>query len=147
MTSRRVASIAAVLGGIGWLVKVALVWARGGENTSAGLVGVMFVAGLVCIVVALGAGGYTLVRTAPAWLRAVVTVAVPVLVLMVWQMLDEAVKAVYTDEGWLRDELNVVLAALVAVATGAWTLTRRQPDSPGPPERPAAATHRRRATG
>jgi hypothetical protein len=146
MTSRRVASIAAVLGGLGWLVKVALIWAGGGEDADRGLVGVMFVAGLVCIVVALGAAGYTLVRTAPAWLRAVVTVAVPALVLVVWQMLDQAVKAVYTDEGWLRDELNVILAALVAVAAGVWALTLRQAASPEPTERPAAATHRRRAS-
>ena len=143
MTSRRAAAVAAVVGGVGWLGKVALIWANGGQNTDRDLVGVLFAVGLVGVVVALGAAGYALVRTAPVWLRAVVTVAVPVLVLMVWQMLDQAIKAVYTDEGWLRDEVNIVLAALVALAGGVWGLVGRQPSTP---ERPAAPAPRRRAT-
>jgi hypothetical protein len=144
MTSRRVASVAGVIAGVGWLAKAALIWANGGQNTGGGLMGVVFLAGLIGVVVALGAAGYALVRTAPLWLRAVVTVAVPLLVMMVWQLLDQAIKAVYTDEGWLRGELSIILAALTAVAAGTWGLARQQ--QPPSPERPATAAPRRRAT-
>jgi hypothetical protein len=143
MTSTRAASVAAVLGGVGWLGRVTLIWANGGDSTDRGLVGAMFVVGLLGVVVALALAGYALVRTAPVWLRAVVTVAVPVLVLMVWQVLDPAIKAVYTDEGWLRDELIIILAALVALVGGVWGLVGTQPLTP---ERPAPPAPRRRAT-
>jgi len=126
MDPRRIASVAALVGGVCWLVRVALIWAGGGENTDGGLVGVMFLLGLVGLVVALAAAGYTLVETAPVWLRAVVVVATPLLVFMVWQMIDQAILAVYTSGGWLRGELNVLLAALVALALGGWGLRRHR---------------------
>lgn len=133
MDPRRLASVAAVLGGVGWLVKVGLIWANGGTNTGDGLVGVMFLVGLAGLVVALAAAGYTLVETAPVWLRAVVTVATPLLVMMVWQMLDRAIKAVYTDETWVRDEVNIVLGGVVALVLGLWGLRRGRPDRPARP--------------
>lgn len=151
MNPRRFASVAALVGGIAWLVKVALVWAGGGEN-DAGLVGAVFVLGLAGVVVALAAAGYALVATAPGWLRAVVTVATPLLVLMVWQLLDQAVRAVYTTDTWLRGELGIVLAAVVALVLGAWGLRRQRPvgdpaDSTGPAaeEPPARPVRGRRA--
>lgn len=133
MDPRRVASVAAVLGGLGWLTKVGLIWANDGSNTGDGLVGVMFFVGLAGLVAALAAAGYTLVETAPVWLRLVVTVATPVLVMLVWQMLDQAIKAVYTQQTWLRDEVNIVLAAVVALVLGLWGLRRRRPDRPKGP--------------
>jgi hypothetical protein len=141
MDPRRIASIAAVVGGLGWLLKVALIWGNGGENTDGGLVGVMYLLGLVGLVVALGAAGYTLVETAPVWLRAVVVVAMPLLVFMVWQMVDQAIKALYTTENWLQDELSIVLAGLIALALGVWGFRRHRPASGqriavDPPARP-----------
>lgn len=129
MEPRRVASIAAVLGGLVWLVKVGLIWANGGENTGSGLVAVAFFGGLALLVVALAASGYTLVETAPVWLRAIVTVCTPLLVMMVWQLLDQAIKAVYTAEGWLRGELNIILAAVVALLLGLWEIRRVPPSA------------------
>jgi len=126
MDPRRIASSAAVVGAVAWLTKVGMIWANGGANTDKGLVGVMFFVGLAGVVVALAAAGYTLVDTAPVWLRGIVVVATPVLVLIVWQLLDQAIKAVYTEEGWLRDEINIVLAAVLALGLGAWALTRRR---------------------
>jgi hypothetical protein len=116
--------VAALTGGVGWLVKVALIWANGGENTDSGLVGVMYLVGLVGLVVALGAAGYTLAEKAPVWLRAVVVVATPLLVMVVWVLLDQAVRAVYTTEGWFRDEVTVLLTAVVALLLGGWGLRR-----------------------
>ena len=132
--------MAALAGGVGWLVKVALIWANGGENTDSGLVGVMYVVGLVALVVSLGAAGYTLAEKAPVWLRAVVVVATPLLVMMVWVLLDQGIRAVYTTEGWFRDEVTVLLTAVVALLLGGWGLRRgRAAAEPAlPPGRRAA---------
>lgn len=124
MTPSKIASVAALVGGLGWLAKVTLVWTNGGTNTESGAVGVMFFVGLAGVLVALAAGGYALVATAPIWLRAVVSVALPLLVLMVWQLLDGVVKALYTENSWLRGELNILLAAVVAVVLGLLGLQR-----------------------
>lgn len=145
MDPRRVASTAAVVGGVGWLAKIVLIWLNGGENTATGLVGIMHFVGLAGVFVALAAAGYTLVEKAPVWLRAVVAVATPLLVLMVWALLDQAIKAMYTTEGWLRDELSILVAAVIAVALGAWGFTRHRPeDAPADPP-PAPPVRGRRA--
>lgn len=140
MDPRRIASIAAVVGGVGWLAKVALIWANNGENTDSGLVGIMYGIGLVGLFVALAAAGYTLVETAPVWLRAVVAVATPLLVLMVWVLLNQAILAVYPGDSWLRDELGILVAAVIAVLMGLWGFRRKRPDEPAdepdPPTRP-----------
>jgi len=141
MDPRRIAASAAVVGGVAWLTKVGMIWANGGANTDEGLVGVMYLVGLLGMVVALGAAGYTLVETAPVWLRVVVVVATPVLVLMVWVMLGEGIKAVYSGEGWLRDEINIVLAAVVALGLGAWALTRGRSEDAARPVGGHRATH------
>lgn len=142
MDPRRVASITAVLGGLAWLAKVGLIWANGGENTDTGPVAVAFFVGLGGVVLALAAAGYTLVEKAPVWLRAVVAVCTPLLVMMVWQLLDQAIKAVYAEETWLRDELNVVLAAVLAVLLGLWGFTRHAAATHHP-DPPAHARHGR----
>jgi hypothetical protein len=126
MNPRTIASVAAVVGGVGWLLEVVLIAANGGSNTDGGLVGVMYLVGLLGLVVALAAAGYTLVETAPVWLRAVVVVATPLLVFMVWQMIDQAIKALDAGDGWLGDELDILLAGVIALALGAWGLARRR---------------------
>jgi hypothetical protein len=128
MDPRRIASIAAVLGGIGWLAKVGLIWLGGGD-TDSGLVTILGVAGWALFALALAAAGYTLVEKAPVWLRAVVAVAMPLLVLMVWVLLDQGIKAVYPGESWLRDEVSVLVAAVIAIGLGFWGFGRHRPES------------------
>lgn len=125
----KIASIAALIGGACWLTKVGLIWANGGTNTDEGLVGVMFFVGLAGLVIALAVGGYALVATAPIWLRGVVSIALPVMVIMVWQVVDDLIKAIYTEDNWIQGELNIVLAAVIAVGLGLWKV--RRPSSGG----------------
>lgn len=126
MDPRRIASIAAVVGGASWLLEVVLTWSDG----SSGPAGMLFYVGLVALAVALGAGGYTLVETAPLWLRAVVVVATPALVLMVWQMVDAALEAMFSDEGSRGAEASVLIAAVFALVLGGWGFTRhRDPET------------------
>jgi hypothetical protein len=130
MDARRTASAAAVVGGLGWLAGVALTWV---EGTDPALGHAASVLGLVGLVVALAAAGYTLAEQAPVWLRAVVVVATPLLVVAVWVLLDEGVRAVYPGEGWLADEVTRLLTAVVALLAGAWGLRGRRGGSQAAP--------------
>jgi hypothetical protein len=143
MDPRRIASTAAVVGSVGWLTKVGLVWANGADGVDPGLISALDGIGLVGIGVAFAAAGYTLVETAPGWLRALVTVATVLLVLMVWMLVVEAIESVYTADTWLREELGVIGAAVVALVMGLWGFRRRR--RPEGPEPPAPARGRRAA--
>ncbi len=108
MGPRRIAGIAAVLGGAGWVLSSALT----GSDESGGHGGPLFYGGLVLLALALAAAGYALVEKAPVWLRLVVATAVPLLVLMIWQLLDQALAASFTE----------LLGGALAVALGLWAL-------------------------
>jgi hypothetical protein len=139
MAARRIASVAALLGGAAWLAEIGLVRADGGANTEGGPAATLFLVGLACIVIATGAAGYTLAEKAPVWLRVVVMVATPLLVMMVWQMLDRAVAAVPIEQTRLLGQADVILAAVIALLLGGWGLRRR-----GPGAVPDAPVHRGR---
>lgn len=135
MDPRRIASVAAVLGGLVWLVRVGLI----GAGAAPDVADVLLVVGLALLVVALAAAGYTLVETAPVWLRAVVALATPLLVLMIWQLLDQAIKGVWDGDSWLREEAARLVAAVIALVVGVWGFGRRRParetdaEPPAPP--------------
>lgn len=126
MEPRRVASLAAVLAGLAWAATVALAWAAHQHHTGPGPVGVAYLTGLGCLVLALGAAGYTLVTRAPVWLRAVVVVATPLLGVMVLALLGQGVEAVYPGDSWLRDELSTAAGAVLALLLGLVGLWRRR---------------------
>jgi len=141
MDPRRIASIAAVVGGVGWLAKVLLIWLADGD-TDSGLVTLLTVLGWAAFAIALAAAGYTLVERAPVWLRGVVAVATPLLVLMVWQLLDQGIKAVYGGDSWFRDEVSVLVAAVIALVMGLWGFGKHRPE---PVEKPKPPARGRRA--
>lgn len=126
MDPRRVASIGALLGGLVWLAEAVVIWTGGEDRAESGLVWTLFLVGIVVLFVALAAAGYTLVEKAPVWLRAVVAVATPLLVLMVWQLVDQAV----------GDAASAVVGGVVALGLGAWGLRRRSGSPADPPEPP-----------
>jgi hypothetical protein len=138
MDPRRIASTAAIVGGVALLMKVGLIWGNGGVATNDGPVLLMYVLGFAALFVALAAAGYTLVESAPVWLRGVVAIATPLLVLMMWELFDQGVKSVYPGNSWVRDEVSIVLAAGLAILMGMWGFTRHRPyyeedEAPLPP--------------
>lgn len=71
--------------------------------------GTLFWIGMAAMLVALAAAGYTLVATAPVWLRAVVTVATVALGYMLWFLVDDGISA---------DHLSALVAGVVLLAGG-----------------------------
>ena len=84
MTVSRLGSVAAIVGGLVWILVAALAW--GDEDPG----GVLYVVGYALLLVAGAAMGYSLVAKAPVWLRAVVTVANAALGAMLWLILDDS---------------------------------------------------------
>lgn len=84
MAPRKIGSFVALLGGVVWLVAAVLEW--GAEPNR-----ILYLAGLALMLLALAAGGYALVATAPVWLRVVVALATPALGYMVWLIIFDAV--------------------------------------------------------
>lgn len=145
MDPRRVASITALLGGIAWFTKVGMIWFNEGENTNSGVIGMLDIAGWALFAIALGAAGYTLVEKAPVWLRGVVAIATMLLVLMLWVLVDQGIKAVYPGDSWLRDEVSVLVAAVIAILMGIWGFGRHRPEPPRGSRRTPPARGRRAA--
>jgi hypothetical protein len=108
MSVSRAAGMAAVLGGLVWLVAAALDWGRDVNP-------VVYTVGLVWFLVASMGLGYGLVDKAPVWLRAVVSVATPLLGYGVWFTISDAFSSNY---------LPVLAAGLLLVAIGVLVLVR-----------------------
>src|SRR6478736_10531041 len=114
MNVSRAAAAAAVLGGLVWLVAGLLDW---GQDVNA----VASTVGLVCYLLGLMGLGYRLVDHAPVWLRAVVTVATPLLGYGVWFTVDDAFTSSY---------LPVLVAGLLLVGIGGLVLARSRDAAP-----------------
>jgi hypothetical protein len=117
MNVTRAAALAAVLGGLVWVVAAAV---DQGGNVNPTLRGV----GLLCVLAALAASGYALVPTAPLWLRALVCLATPALGYAVWATVRDAFDT---------NSLPVLAGGLVALAIGGLVLARTRGDEVDPP--------------
>jgi hypothetical protein len=123
-----------------------MIWGNGGQDTDSEPIALMYKAGFAVLALAIAAAGYTLVETAPVWLRMVVAIATPLLVLMVWMLMDQGIKDVYPGDSWVRDELSVVVAAVIALIMGVWGAGRRRPvHDDEPTVQPHVAVRGRRA--
>ena len=113
----RIAGALAVIGGLAWLVKVALIWENGGTNTTDGLVGVLFDVGAVAILLALVTRAWCVpgpgvLRHRPVAVAAVVlafAAAVNVPILLGWVLFGRT---------WLAEEAGIVLTAAAALVLG-----------------------------
>jgi hypothetical protein len=109
---------AALLCGTSWLAKTALIAANGGTSTNGGLVALGWALGMLGLVVACASGAALLARRGRVWLRVLVgMVAVPV-GFTVFNLVDSAVKAAYSGDGWFADELGLLLMGVALAATG-----------------------------
>ena len=125
MSVSRIGSLGALLGGLVWVAAAVLSWGDDELNQS------LYLAGLALLVVAFAALGYSLVATAPVWLRAVVTVATPLLGLMVWLILRDSLPSDYVAAA----VGGVLLFVGGGIALGRGGRGESPPAKPDPPAR------------
>lgn len=128
MSVSRIGSLGALLGGLVWVVAAVLSWGDDELDQS------LYLAGLALLVVAFAALGYALVATAPVWLRAVVTIATPLLGLMVWLILRDSLPS---------DYVAAAVGGVLLFVGGGIALGRARGDSP--PVKPDPPARGRRA--
>ena len=106
--------VAAALGGAGGLLLVVAGGLSFLAHDSSGWLGVVAVLGYAATVAALVVVGYGLVSQAPVWLRVIVSVAFPLLMASVWQVVDQAL-----DDGiggWKAPATSHLLAGAIVLA-------------------------------
>ena len=118
MSALRVAMWAWLVGGVLWLVKLALIAENGGTNTAEGAVAVAFVAGVVVLVAAGAASGYALLRRWNVWLAVLGVPVGAAVVLVGFGVLDGILQSIVPAEGWFEEEVGILGFALLAVAIG-----------------------------
>jgi hypothetical protein len=114
--------LAAVLGAVGGL----LLGGAGGlsflARESPDWHGTLAVAGYAVTVAALLVMGYALVARAPVWLRIIVSVAFPLLMASVWQVLDQAIDD--RVDGWKAAATTHLLGAAILLVVSLVALRR-----------------------
>jgi hypothetical protein len=109
---------AALTGGAGWLLKMVAIPVFDGANTDSNVVATLWAVGMVGYLVAAASGTALLLSTAPLPVRIVAAIAAVPVSFVLLDLLDGAAKSVYTADGWFRDELALVLAAMLLVVLG-----------------------------
>ena len=115
MSARKVTFTAGLVGGLGWLVKVALIWGNGGTNTDQGLVAVFFFVGLGGLVVASVAAGVWLTANRPVMVRVLAGIVGLVAIWLLFTLLDAVLSPLVRDDHWFQQEVEIVVTALVGL--------------------------------
>lgn len=116
----------ALVGGLAWTLKFALVWMNGGTETTHGIVGILFLVDAISLALAGGVRAWCLPDPAKVWPRilaalaflAALVLSVNLPILIGWQLWEHV---------WIAEELGVILTALTAVGLGTKWLVRGFP--------------------
>jgi hypothetical protein len=125
-STRSLAAVAWLVGAVAWLVKLTLIIANGGSNTDEGIVAVAFFAGVVALVVAGAASGFTLCGRWGTW-AAVIGVPIGVAATLVGiSLIDSVLQAIVPASGWFDEEVGILGMAVIALLLGLALLARRR---------------------
>jgi len=123
MTPRLLAATAGALGGL-------LLAGAGGlsflAHDARGWHGTFAVAGYALTLAALFRVGYALVAHAPVWLRLIVSVALPLLMASVWQVVDQAIHD--RVDGWKGAATVHLLAGVIGLVAALVAFRRTASD-------------------
>jgi hypothetical protein len=122
--TRRLAAVAWLVGGAAWLVKLTLILANGGSNTDEGLVAVFFFVGVLALVVAGAASGFTLLRRWGIWAAAIGVPIGAAATLVGISVIDSVLQPIVPASGWYDEEVGILGAAIVALLLGLALLAR-----------------------
>jgi hypothetical protein len=91
--------------------------------------GALAAAGYAALVAALCVMGYTVVAHAPVWLRIIVSVAYPLLVASVWQVVDQAIDD--RVDGWKGPATTHLLGGAIVLVVALIGLRRPEAERTG----------------
>jgi hypothetical protein len=136
-STRRLAAVAWLVGGVAWLVKLTLIVANGGSNTDEGIVAGVFLAGVLALVVAGAASGFTLGGRWGTWAAFIGVPIGAAATLVGISLIDSVLQAIVPASGWVDDEVGILGAAVMALLLGLKLLDRGR--SSGAPSSTAAS--------
>jgi hypothetical protein len=125
-STRRLAAVAWLVGGVAWLVKLTLILANGGSNTDEGIVAVVFLAGVLALVVAGAASGFTLCRRWGTWAAVIGAPIGAAATLVGISLVDSVLQPIVPASGWFDDEVGILGAAVLALLLGITLLKRER---------------------
>ncbi|MEX2322843.1 MAG: hypothetical protein WEA29_03625 [Acidimicrobiia bacterium] len=131
MRARTVAIVAGLVGGIGWMGKIAVMAAQGGPDEDSLVEALAFFAGLGGVVIAAAAFGAYIGRRDSVGRRVVYAVGAVVAVAVIVGLGQAGLSALPGDS-WVREEAVFGIAGLVAFVA-AIVLMRSRPETEGPP--------------
>lgn len=114
--------VAAALGGVGGLLLAGAGGLAFVAREEAGWHGALAAVGYAATVAALCVVGYGLVARAPVWLRVIVSVAFPLLIASVWQVVVQAIDD--GVDGWKAPATSHLLGGVIVLAVSAVALRR-----------------------
>lgn len=122
--STRLAAVAWLVGGAAWLLKLTLILANGGSNTDEGIVGIAFLVGVLALVVAGAASGFTLLRRWGIWAAAIGVPIGAAVTLVGISVIDSVLQPIVPASGWYDEEVGILGAAVIAILLGLALLAR-----------------------
>lgn len=121
-------------GGCVWLLKVALIWANGGTDTTGGIIGILFLSGFFLLGLAAGIQAWYLSAAWKTWGRVLAVLVSAVLVVAMVDLPILLGRQIF-GPGWQAEETGVVLTALVALGVGVrWLRAGHQRRAPARPQ-------------
>lgn len=124
MNARNVAVVAGLVGGLGWLAKMAIMTVQGGPDLDSIPEGIAFLAGLVGVLVAAAAVGAHLTR-ARGWGWRVLAGVAAVLVAGLAIGSGQTALTALPGDSWVQEEAIFGVVGLLALLAAVAALSRR----------------------
>ncbi len=122
------AALTAIVSGLAWLVKYALIYANGGPTQPAGTgteafwIPAFYLLGAGTLILAGALAAWALTRKLPKWVRALAVPIGGVLAFAFHTWMDPVGDAMYPMQGWQQEESGIWITAVVALVAGLVTL-------------------------
>ncbi|HEV2107923.1 MAG TPA: hypothetical protein VGR16_06650 [Thermomicrobiales bacterium] len=113
-------SIAATLGGLSWLAKMAVIIATDGEVNDEGAAAFFYILGAALMMIGSTAVGVLLAGRRPRWTLVVAVALSPIFFIISFSILDGVAKPLVGDRGpaYLQDEAGIVTTAVAWLILG-----------------------------
>jgi hypothetical protein len=124
MKAERVAIVAALIGGVGWVSKMIIMAARGGPDLEYIPESIAFFAGLLGTTIAAGAVAWMLAASLPTLLRVLAAILGAILPLAIVGVFQLVAGEAMPDAGWFLDEAVFLILGVIALSFAAWRALR-----------------------